>query len=167
MKVLGALSRWHIENRKALITFKSHPFTYWGRLKVWRFGVQREKRSPVGPCLISYISFPSVTLVEKETVLRFGMIKRSACNSIPLSIYAKNPWEEFRSIVCVYALNRLTPWLPTGITWDALFSIPWKQFLLSLFLLKYNPSPPHPRSRWPCTLTRVIMNESETTKDKI
>lgn len=145
------------------MTLRSHPFTYGGSIRGWSLGVQRGKRSPIGPCLTSYISFPSVKLDGKKVVLRFGMIKRSACNSISLPIHAKNIWEEFQSIVCVYALNRLTHRHHLRCSLQCSL----QQFLLSLSLLKYNPSPPHPRSRWPCILMTVIMNENETTKDKI
>lgn len=111
---------------------------------------ETEEVSSVYSCLIPYTgnSFLLVTLVEKKIALRLGMSKRSSWNSASLPIHAKNSWEEFQFIVCVYALNRLNLSLPTVITWDALFSVPWKQVLLSLSFLKHNPSSSHPKSRW-------------------
>lgn len=152
------------------MTLRSHPwvpFTYLGSLKVWSLGIERGKRSPVGPCLTFYIYFPSVTLVGEKIALQFGMVKRSAYNSVSLPIHAKNPWEGFQSIICVFAQNILTLQLPTVITWDALVSVPQKQILLVPSLLKYNPSPPHPRSGWPSILMRVIINKTQTTSLKI
>lgn len=62
----------------------------WGKPPRVNFGcAEREKKSNRS---LSYIlHFLSIgKLGGKKVVLRFGMIKRSACNSISLPIHAKN-----------------------------------------------------------------------------